>query len=134
MSWWPPASPPAPAAQAHERQPTLADLAQRHGRYFGSATDNPELTDCAYTKILGSAPRLQRRNADALRWAHQADPHARLHLNDYNIEAVGPKSDALDPGLVPGRGGAPAVGRAVEPEAGLLRTAGGAATAPGYGQ
>lgn len=38
-----------PAAQAQERQPDLADLAQRHGRYFGSATDNPELTDSAYT-------------------------------------------------------------------------------------
>jgi endo-1,4-beta-xylanase len=32
--------------------------------------------------------------ADALRWAHQADPHAKLYLNDYNIEATGPKSDA----------------------------------------
>jgi endo-1,4-beta-xylanase len=192
----------APAAQAHERQPTLADLAERHGRYFGSATDNPELTDSAYTKILGSEfdmitpgngmkwyatePRqgvfdwangdqivnLARKNhqkvrahtlvwhsqlpdwltsrqwtaselravlknhittevrhyrgkvyswdvvneafnedgtyretlwyktlgpgyiADALRWAHEADPHARLYLNDYNIEAVGPKSNA----------------------------------------
>lgn len=191
-----------PAAQAHERQPTLADLARHHGRYFGSATDNPELTDRAYTKILGSEfdmitpgngmkwyatePRqgvfdwtngdqivnLARKNhqrvrahtlvwhsqlpdwltskqwtarqlravlkkhittevrhyrgevyswdvvneafdddgsyretlwyktlgpgyiADALRWAHQADPHARLYLNDYNIEATGPKSDA----------------------------------------
>ncbi|MGW1916600.1 endo-1,4-beta-xylanase [Streptomyces sp. NPDC002076] len=192
----------APAARAHERQPTLADLAERHGRYFGSATDNPELTDSAYTKILGgefdmitpgngmkwyaTEPRqgvfdwtngdqivnLARKNhqkvrahtlvwhsqlpdwltsrqwtaselravlkkhittevrhyrgkvyswdvvneafnedgtyretlwyktlgpgyiADALRWAHEADPHARLYLNDYNIEAVGPKSDA----------------------------------------
>ncbi|OIK06565.1 endo-1,4-beta-xylanase [Streptomyces monashensis] len=191
-----------PAAQAHDRQPTLADLARRHGRYFGSATDNPELTDSAYTKILGSEfdmitpgngmkwyatePRqgvfdwtagdqivnLARENhqqvrahtlvwhsqlpdwltskqwtadalravlrqhittevrhyrgevyswdvvneafnddgtyreslwyktlgpgyiADALRWAHEADPHARLYLNDYNIEATGPKSDA----------------------------------------
>jgi endo-1,4-beta-xylanase len=32
--------------------------------------------------------------ADALRWAHQADPHAKLYVNDYNIEGVGPKSDA----------------------------------------
>ncbi|MGW7526851.1 endo-1,4-beta-xylanase [Streptomyces sp. NPDC054783] len=192
----------APAAQAHERQPTLADLAERHGRYFGSATDNPELTDSAYTRILGgefdmitpgngmkwyaTEPQqgvfdwtngdqivnLARKNhqkvrahtlvwhsqlpdwltsgqwtaselravlkkhittevrhyrgkvyswdvvneafnedgtyretlwyktlgpgyiADALRWAHEADPHAKLYLNDYNIEAVGPKSDA----------------------------------------
>ncbi|CAM5241547.1 hypothetical protein SALBM311S_07492 [Streptomyces alboniger] len=34
--------------------------------------------------------------ADALRWAHQADPKAKLYLNDYNIEAIGPKSDAYD--------------------------------------
>jgi endo-1,4-beta-xylanase len=32
--------------------------------------------------------------ADALRWAHEADPHAKLYLNDYNIEWIGPKSDA----------------------------------------
>jgi len=191
-----------PAAQASPKQPTLAELAQRHGRYFGSATDNPELTDTAYTSLLGrefdmitpgngmkwyaTEPQqgvfdwtngdqivnLARKNhqrvrahtlvwhsqlpswltsrewtagelravlknhiqqevrhyrgkvyswdvvneafnedgtyretlwyktlgpgyiADALRWAHQADPHARLYLNDYNIEALGPKSDA----------------------------------------
>ncbi|MFI1568427.1 endo-1,4-beta-xylanase [Streptomyces sp. NPDC020490] len=192
----------ASPAQAHDRPSTLADLAERHGRYFGSATDNPELTDTAYTAVLGSEfdmitpgngmkwyatepepgvfdwsagdeiADLARRNrqrlrahtlvwhnqlpswltdrewtadelravlkrhiltevrhyrgkvyswdvvneafnedgtyretiwyktlgpgyiADALRWAHQADPHAKLYLNDYNIEAVGPKSDA----------------------------------------
>ncbi len=33
--------------------------------------------------------------ADALRWAHQADSHAKLFLNDYNIEGIGPKSDAM---------------------------------------
>ncbi|MFD8046192.1 endo-1,4-beta-xylanase [Streptomyces chartreusis] len=192
-----------PAAQAHDgRPPTLADLAERHGRYFGSATDNPELVDVPYTALLGSEfdqitpgngmkwyatePQqgvfdftkgdeivaLARANhqkvrghtlvwhsqlpgwltgrewtatelravlkkhiqsevrhyrgkiyawdvvneafnedgtyretvfyrtlgpgyiADALRWAHQADPKARLYLNDYNVEATGPKSDA----------------------------------------
>ncbi|MEU9559022.1 endo-1,4-beta-xylanase [Streptomyces fumanus] len=196
-----------PAAQAGEERHgghhrTLADLAQRHGRYFGSATDNPELTDAAYTSLLGkefdqitpgngmkwyaTEPEpgvfdwtagdeivdLARANhqkvrghtlvwhsqlpdwvtsrewtaaelravlkrhiqtevrhyrgkvfawdvvneafnedgtyresvfyktlgpgyiADALRWAHQADPRVKLYLNDYNIEAVGPKSDA----------------------------------------
>jgi endo-1,4-beta-xylanase len=196
-----------PAASAGEERhgkdrSTLADLAQRHGRYFGSATDNPELTDGPYTALLGRefdqitpgngmkwyatepqqgvfdwsagdeivdlarAGRQKVRGhtlvwhsqlpgwitdrdwtadelravlkkhiqaevrhyrgkvfawdvvneafnedgtyretvfyktlgpgyiADALRWAHQADPHVRLYLNDYNIEAVGPKSDA----------------------------------------
>lgn len=33
--------------------------------------------------------------AEALRWTHLADPHARLCLNDYNIEGIGPKSDGM---------------------------------------
>jgi endo-1,4-beta-xylanase len=33
---------------------TLQQAAAASGRYFGSATDNPELTDTAYTAILGS--------------------------------------------------------------------------------
>jgi endo-1,4-beta-xylanase len=189
-------------ARGHGKPVTLADLAQRHGRYFGSATDNPELTDEPYKAILGSEfdmitpgngmkwyatepqqgvfdfskgdeiVNLARAHhqkvrghtlvwhsqlpdwltgrewtaaelravlkkhiqtevrhyrgkvyawdvvneafnedgtyrdtvfyktlgpgyiADALRWAHQADPKAKLYLNDYNVEAVGPKSDA----------------------------------------
>lgn len=32
--------------------------------------------------------------ADAFRWAHEADPQAKLFYNDYNIEYTGPKSDA----------------------------------------
>jgi len=33
--------------------------------------------------------------ADALRWAHEADPHAKLFLNDFNIEGINAKSDAM---------------------------------------
>ncbi|GAA1810332.1 endo-1,4-beta-xylanase [Planosporangium flavigriseum] len=33
--------------------------------------------------------------ADAFRWAHQADPTALLFYNDYNIEGVNAKSDAV---------------------------------------
>ncbi|WP_228915457.1 endo-1,4-beta-xylanase [Streptomyces sp. DH20] len=32
--------------------------------------------------------------ADAFRWAHQADPKAKLFFNDYNVEGVNAKSDA----------------------------------------
>ena len=33
--------------------------------------------------------------ADAFRWAHQADPKAILFYNDYNIEGINAKSDAV---------------------------------------
>ncbi|WP_119730189.1 endo-1,4-beta-xylanase [Thermomonospora amylolytica] len=33
--------------------------------------------------------------ADAFRWAHEADPRVRLYYNDYNIENVNAKSDAV---------------------------------------
>ncbi|WP_225099749.1 endo-1,4-beta-xylanase [Streptomyces sp. CoH27] len=33
--------------------------------------------------------------ANALTWAHAADPDARLYINDYNVEGVNAKSDAL---------------------------------------
>ncbi|MEV3858758.1 endo-1,4-beta-xylanase [Streptomyces sp. NPDC050095] len=196
----------APGAQAatahHHRATTLDDLAQRTGRYFGSAVDNPELADTAYANLLGrefgattpgnamkwyaTEPQrgvfdytagdeivnyarskglavrghtllwhqqlpdwltsgtwtkdelrsilknhitnvvkhykgkvfawdvaneimnedgTYRENifyktigpsyvADALRWARAADPKVKLYLNDYNVEAIGPKSDA----------------------------------------
>lgn len=32
---------------------------------------------------------------DAFRWARLADPRATLYVNDYNIEGLGPKSDAM---------------------------------------
>ncbi|MFY4723068.1 endo-1,4-beta-xylanase [Streptomyces sp. LaBMicrA B280] len=44
----------AGAAPATAQGGTLGQLAQASGRYFGSATDNPELNDSAYTAVLGS--------------------------------------------------------------------------------
>ncbi|GGV22996.1 beta-xylanase [Streptomyces filipinensis] len=196
----------APTAHAgthrHTADPTLGQLAERTGRYFGAAVDNPELADTPYADLLGKefdattpgngmkwyatepqrgvfdftagdeivnyakAKGLKVRGhnllwhqqlpdwltsgtwtkdelrsilknhithvvkhykgkvfawdvaneimnedgtyrenifyrtigpsyiADALRWAHAADPKVKLYLNDYNVEAVGPKSDA----------------------------------------
>lgn len=42
----------APSSAAAE--PTLGQLAAAKGRYFGSATDNPTLTNAPYTAVLGS--------------------------------------------------------------------------------
>jgi endo-1,4-beta-xylanase len=33
--------------------------------------------------------------ADALRWAHEADPNAKLFINEFNVERPGRKTDAL---------------------------------------
>jgi endo-1,4-beta-xylanase len=33
--------------------------------------------------------------ADALRWAHEADPNARLYVNEFDLERPGPKSRAM---------------------------------------
>jgi endo-1,4-beta-xylanase len=33
--------------------------------------------------------------ADALRWAHEADPRAELFINEFNVERPGPKADAF---------------------------------------
>ncbi|WP_405658114.1 endo-1,4-beta-xylanase [Streptomyces sp. NBC_01166] len=196
-------APAAEAASPHRHRPvTLDDLARQHGRYFGSAVDNPELADTAYADLLGAefgqttpgngmkwdatepqrgvfdftsgdeiadyakAKGLKLRGhtllwhsqlpswlssgswtaeelravlkthitqvvkhyrgkvfawdvaneimnedgtyrenifyktigpsyiADALRWAHAADPKVKLYLNDYNVEGTGAKSDA----------------------------------------
>ncbi|MGW4126060.1 endo-1,4-beta-xylanase [Nocardia sp. NPDC004711] len=46
--------------------------------------------DNIYYKTLGP-----EYVADAIRWAHEADPHAKLYINEYGIEGPGPKSDAM---------------------------------------
>ncbi|MFI8932719.1 endo-1,4-beta-xylanase [Streptomyces sp. NPDC053474] len=48
-------APAADAASPHrDRAATLDDLARQHGRYFGSAVDNPELADTPYADLLGT--------------------------------------------------------------------------------
>jgi endo-1,4-beta-xylanase len=52
--------------------------------------DDGTLRDTLWLRQLGPG-----YIADAFRWAHQADPKALLFYNDYNIEGVNPKSDAV---------------------------------------
>ncbi|HEX6352201.1 endo-1,4-beta-xylanase [Actinophytocola sp.] len=51
--------------------------------------DNAQLRDTLWLRVLGPG-----YIADAFRWAHKADPKAKLFLNDYNVEGVNAKSDA----------------------------------------
>lgn len=51
--------------------------------------DNPVLRDTIFRRYLGD-----NYIADALRWAHAADPKAKLWLNDYATDGINPKSNA----------------------------------------
>ena len=51
--------------------------------------DDGTLRDTIWLRNLGPG-----YIADAFRWAHEADPKAKLYLNDYNNEGLSPKSDA----------------------------------------
>jgi len=83
----------------------LSDLLQGHitaevGRYAGKIAawdvvneplnEDGTMRDSIWLENLG-----QGYIADALKWAHAADPAAKLYINDYNLESVGPKSDAM---------------------------------------
>ena len=50
---------------------------------------NGELRDTIWLRQLGPG-----YIADAFRWAHEADPDARLFFNDYNVEGINAKSNA----------------------------------------
>ncbi|MFH1566874.1 MAG: endo-1,4-beta-xylanase [Gemmatimonadota bacterium] len=52
--------------------------------------DDGTLRDTLWRRALGDD-----YIAKALRWAHQADPDARLFYNDYGAEGLNPKSDAV---------------------------------------
>ena len=83
----------------------LSSLLQSHiaavvGRYKGKIAawdvvnepfnDDGSWRDTVFYRLLGKG-----YVADAFKWAHAADPAAKLYLNDYNVEGVNPKSDAL---------------------------------------
>ncbi|WP_117212806.1 endo-1,4-beta-xylanase [Allorhizocola rhizosphaerae] len=51
--------------------------------------DNGNLRDSIWLQQLGPG-----YIADAFRWARQADPKAKLYLNDYNVEGISAKSTA----------------------------------------
>ena len=50
--------------------------------------DNGNLRDTLWLRQLGEG-----YIADAFRWAHEGDPHAKLYLNDYNLEFRSAKVD-----------------------------------------
>lgn len=51
--------------------------------------DNAQLRNTIFLQLLGPG-----YIADTFRWAREADPTAKLYLNDYNVEGISPKSDA----------------------------------------
>jgi endo-1,4-beta-xylanase len=53
--------------------------------------DDGDLRNSLYYQIAGSHEYI----ANAFRWAHEADPEALLCINDYSIEAPGPKLDGF---------------------------------------
>jgi endo-1,4-beta-xylanase len=84
----------------------LRDLLREHiqavvGRYKGRVS----AWDVVNESIADTGGKLRRSLwmnalgpgyiADALRWAHEADPDAKLYINDYGVEAANAKSDAL---------------------------------------
>ena len=53
-------------------------------------TDNGLLRDTLWSRALGP-----KYVADAFRWAHEADPDARLFYNDFGAEGMGRKANAV---------------------------------------
>lgn len=53
--------------------------------------DSGNLRNSQYLKIAGSDEYIRK----AFQWAREADPNAKLFINDYNIEYTGPKQDGL---------------------------------------
>jgi endo-1,4-beta-xylanase len=83
----------------------LSSLLQNHigtevGRYKGEiaawdVVNEPFNEDGTYRSTLWYDGLGADYIAQALTWAHAADPAARLYINDYNVEGVNAKSTAL---------------------------------------
>lgn len=83
----------------------LSSLLQNHistevGRYKGEITawdvvNEPFDEDGTYRSTLWYNGLGANYIAQALTWAHAADPAAKLYINDYNVEGVNAKSTAL---------------------------------------
>ncbi|MEW1643274.1 endo-1,4-beta-xylanase [Streptomyces sp. NPDC091219] len=83
----------------------LSSLLQNHistevGRYKGEITawdvvNEPFNEDGTYRPTLWYNGLGAGYIAQALTWAHAADPAAKLYINDYNVEGVNAKSTAL---------------------------------------
>jgi endo-1,4-beta-xylanase len=87
----------SPAALRAELQ---HHIAQEVGRYRGRVADWDVVNE-AVADDGSLRPSLWLRRlgpsyiADAFRWAHAADPHARLWINEIAAEGAGPKADRL---------------------------------------
>lgn len=72
-------------------------------RHFGNKVlmwdvVNEAISDAPGNPLRGNSPfMLAGRDyiAQAFRWAHQANPRAKLYYNDYNVEGLNGKSDAM---------------------------------------
>ena len=78
------------------RQHILTEAGHFRGRVWAwdvvneAFNEDGTLRDTLWLRVLGPS-----YIADAFRWAHQADPKAILFYNDYNVEGVNAKSDAV---------------------------------------
>ncbi|MEU9240072.1 endo-1,4-beta-xylanase [Streptomyces sp. NPDC048385] len=83
----------------------LSSLLQNHistevGRYKGEiaawdVVNEPFNEDGTYRSTIWYDGLGSDYIANALTWAHAADPNAKLYINDYNVEGVNAKSTAL---------------------------------------
>ncbi len=83
----------------------LSDILQNHittemGRYKGKiyawdVVNEPFADDGTMRDTIWSSGIGPEYIADALKWARATDPAAKLYINDYDIEGINAKSDAM---------------------------------------